>query len=197
MTATIAQATWMRLRRDTRGEIGVFEDLQTLLVVVVGVGILLGSTLYNWSAISSTEEDQDLYDEAEHIVKQIEANDQLRAVNSYGDTYNDFLLKQTELYQLMNETYAKRFIRSDYHFEIVFDDLNQDETISFVGSYPEPNATKYQWRDYYVIGEPVPESKDTVVLQVQYTMVMDVQLAQYQWDVSVRHACLVTVEVWR
>jgi len=197
MTATAAQAIWMRFRRDTRGEVGVFEDLQTLLVVVVGIGILLGSTLYNWGAISSSEEDQDLYDEAEHIVKQIEANEHLWAHNSYGDRYNDFYIKQTELERISNEAEAKRTIRSDLSFQIVFDDLNQDEDRSFRGSYPPGNSTEYNWRDRYVIGEPAPEGKDTVVLSIQYAMVMDVQLAQYEWDVSVRHVCLVTVEVWR
>ncbi|MCJ2539891.1 MAG: hypothetical protein LN414_01320 [Candidatus Thermoplasmatota archaeon] len=187
----------MWLRSDTRGEVGVFEDLQTLLVVVVGVGILLGSSLYNWSAISSAEEDQDLYDEAEHIVKQIEANEQLMAVDSNGDRYNDFYLKQTEVYRLLNETIAKRTIRSDYNFQIVFDDQNQDENISFVGNFPEDNANEYHWNDTYVIGEPVPEGKEKVVLRVQYVMVMDIQGALYEWDVSVRHACLLTVEVWR
>jgi hypothetical protein len=197
MTGTAAQAIWMRLRRDTRGEVGVFEDLQTLLVVVVGIGILLTSTLYNWGAISATEEDQDLYDEAEHLVKQIEANEQLWSINSYGDRYNDLYLRQTELHQLMDETKAKRAFRSDHNFQIVFDDLDQDEDRSFVGSYPPGNATGYNWTDRYVVGGPVPDGKDTAVLTVQYTMVMDVQLARYEWDVSVRHACLVTVEVWR
>jgi hypothetical protein len=198
MTGTAAQRTHMwRLRRDTRGEVGVFEDLQTLLVVVVGIAILLGSTLYNWSAISTTEQDQDLYDEAEHIVKQIEADEHLWAVNSYGDRYNDFYLKQSELLRLHYESENKTFIRSDYHYSVVFDDLNQHENETVTGSYPQSNPINITWLDRYHLGESEPVGKEMFVLQTKYTMVMDIQLDEYEWDVSVRHVCLVTVEVWR
>ena len=192
MTATATQATWMRLRRDTRGEIGVFEDLQTLLVVIVGVGILLGSTLYNWSAISSTEEEQDLYDEAEHIVKQIESDQQLRAHNNYGTPYTDFMLKQSELARLRRDSDFDDVVRSDLRFNISFDDMvigPDNEVIDTVAK-----IWKY---DHYTFGDTIPKDKDMAVLTLQYALVMDINLDSQDFDVSQRHPCLVTVVVWR
>ncbi|MCK5252337.1 MAG: hypothetical protein KAQ96_05280 [Thermoplasmata archaeon] len=182
----------MRFRRDTRGEIGVFEDLQTLLVVVVGVGILLGSTLYNWSAISSTEEDQDLYDEAEHIVKQIESYQHLRAHNNYGTTYTDFMLKQSELTRLWRDKDFDDVVRSDLRFNISFDDMvigPDNEVID--------NESKIWKYDHYTFGDTIPKDKETTVLTLQYTLVMDIKLGDQKYDVSQRHPCLVTVVVWR
>jgi len=192
MTGTIAQALWMNLRRDTRGEIGVFEDLQTLLVVVVGIGILLGSTMYNWGAISSTEEDQDLYDEAEHIVKQIEADEHLKAHNSYGALYNDFMIKQSELTRLFKEGDFDEVVRSDLKYSVTFDDLvigPENEVIN--------ETARIWWYDRYTFGDTVPEGKETMVFTVQYAMVMDRQIDLQEYDVSLRHPCLVTVVVWR
>ncbi len=187
MTATITQATWMRLRRDTRGEIGVFEDLQTLLVVVVGVGILLSSTLYNWSAISSTEEDQDLYDEAEHIVKQIESWERLLAINSYGSRYLDLLLRQPELVTLLDTGQFEDQIRSDYNYQVTFDDLVVLDDVDDPG-----NDTHSK----YVFGKEPPADVDIVSIRVQYALVMEVPLGPQVYDVSERHPCLLTVEVW-
>jgi len=192
MTATTAQATKMRFRRDTRGEIGVFEDLQTLLVVVVGVGILLGSTLYNWSAISSTEEEQDLYDEAEHIVKQIESDQHLRAHNHYGTLYTDFMLKHSELARLKKDSDFDDVVRSDLSFNISFDDMVIGPENEVIGNGSE--IGKY---DHYTFGDTIPKDKETAVLTLQYALVMDIKLADQDYDVSQRHPCLVTVVVWR
>jgi hypothetical protein len=92
----------MRISRDTRGEIGVFEDLQTLVVILVGIMVLLVSTMVNWSSFGEVEADQDLYDEAAHIIKQIEASDRMTAVNSFGSLYEEFALRQTDLEDLRN-----------------------------------------------------------------------------------------------
>ncbi|UCC92539.1 MAG: hypothetical protein JSW25_07695 [Thermoplasmata archaeon] len=178
----------MWLRSDTRGEIGVFEDLQTLLVVVVGIGILLGSTLYNWEAISTTEADQDLYDEAEHIVKQIESWERLQAINSYGSRYTDFLLRQPELATLTSGNQFEDHIRSDMNYRVTFDDLVVPD-----GAH-DPDANVFS---FYQFGDEPPKEADSVVLQVQYALVMEVNLGPQDYDVSERHACLVTVEVWR
>jgi hypothetical protein len=187
MTASAAQANWMRLRRDTRGEIGVFEDLQTLLVVVVGIGILLGSVLYNWGAISSTESDQDLYDGAEHIVKQIEAWERLMAINSYGSRYNDFHLRQPELATLTGGEQFEDHIRSDLNYQVTFDDLVVTDAMH------DPEGNLYST---YQFGEEPPAGVESVVLRVQYTLVMEVNLGPQDYDVNERHPCLVTVEVW-
>jgi hypothetical protein len=177
----------MRFRRDTRGEIGVFEDLQTLVVVVVAIGILLGSTLYNWSALSTTEADQDLYDEAEHIVKQIESWDRLQAINSYGSPYDDFLIRQPELFTLTGTEQFEDHIRSDYKYQVTFDDLAVSETQQ--SSDNRVNAA-------YVFGDEPPADVDSVSLQIQYALVMEVPLGLQEYDVSQRHPCLVTVVVW-
>jgi type II secretory pathway pseudopilin PulG len=178
----------MRLRRDTRGEIGVFEDLQTLLVVVVSIAILLGSTLYNWSALSSTEQDQDLYDEAEHIVKQVESWDRLQAINSYGSPYPDFMLRQPELVTLLGNDQFEEEIRSDLHYRVTFDDT------AVPHGQHDPGAGLYST---YVFGKEPPAKGDVVALQVRYALVMEVHLGPQEYDVSERHPCLMTVEVWR
>ncbi len=181
----------MRLRRDVRGEIGVFEDLQTLLVVVVGIAILLGSTLYNWSALSTSEQDQDLYDEAEHIVKQIEASDRLRAIDNLGNRYIEPLLSQYDLRVMIEDGGFEDEVRSDYHYNVTFDDLVQEEEIDFEVT---PGSRNETWMIEYSFGEPVPEGKETVSMEVHYTLVMRTMTNR---DVSLRHPCLVTVVVWR
>ncbi len=170
------------------GEVGVFEDLQTLLVVVVGIAILLGSTLYNWSAISSTEQDQDLYDEAEHIVKQIESWDRLRAIDSLGSHYQDFMLRQQDLSTLLDSGQFEERIRSDLKYQVTFDDLVISDT-----EHDPVNGV----HSYYVFGEEPPTKGDVVSLQVQYALVFEVFLGAQNYDVSERHPCLVTVVVWR
>jgi hypothetical protein len=187
MTATAAQATWMRLRSDTGGEIGVFEDLQTLLVVVVGIGILLGSTLYNWGAISETEEDKDLYDGAEHIVKQIESWDRLQAINSYGSPYPEFMLRQPEMVTLTEGDQFEDHIKSDLNYQVTFDDLEVPD-----GQHDPTNGAY----SFYRFGEEPKANVDSVVLQVHYVLVMEVTIGLQEYDVSERHPCLVTVEVW-
>ncbi len=178
----------MRLRRDMGGEVGVFEDLQTLLVVLVGIAILLGSTLINWSTISSSEQDQDLYDEAEHIVKQIESWDRLRAINSYGSHYQDFMVRQLDLATLLDSGQFEERIRSDLRYQVTFDDLavSDDEHDPVNGVHSS-----------YVFGEEPPTKGDVVSLQVQYALVFEVPLVDQTYDVSERHPCRVTVVVWR
>jgi hypothetical protein len=188
MTASAAQEPWMRLRGDRRGEIGVFEDLQTLLVVLVGIAILLTSTLYNWSAISSTEQDQDLYDEAEHIIKQVESWERLQAINSYGSRYADFMLRQPELVTLTGSDQFEEHIRSDLSYQVTFDDLVVDD------SQHDPSSGVHS---SYVFGEEPPAGADTAALTTQYALVMEVYMGGQDYDVSERHPCLVTVVVWR
>lgn len=178
----------MRLRKDTRGEIGVFEDMQTLVVVLVGVGVLLGSTLYNWSSITGVERDQEMYDEAEHIVEQIESWDRIRAVNHYGSVYDDFMLRQPELVTLVNEGGFEDEVRSDLNYHVTFDDL-------VVG--PGHGTTSPKVLDTYEFGKPVPEGMNTVVISIQYSLVFTEGGAGQDFDVSERHPCLVTVVVWR
>ena len=181
----------MRLRRDTRGEVGVFEDLQTMVVVVAAVAVLLVSMMYNWSALSTSEGDQDLYDEAEHIVKQIEADDHLRAVNNYGSLYTEPLLRQPELARLVRDNDFNEIAKTDLHYNVTFDDL-------YIGAVDEVknDSLGIDWRDAYSFGEPVPEGKDTAVLAVQYALVMEIEINNQEFDVSERHPCLVTVVVW-
>jgi len=168
--------------------VGVFEDLQTLLVVVVAISILLVSTLYNWSAVSSTEEDQDLYDEAEHIVRQIEAWDRLQAINSYGSPYQDFMIRQPDLETLMTNEAFEEHVRSDLHYRVTFDDLAVPD-----GQHDPENGT----HSTYVFGKEPPAMGDVVTLRVQYALVFEVDMGNQDFDVRERHPCLVIVEVWR
>lgn len=177
----------MRFRRDTGGEIGVFEDLQTLLVVVVAIVILLGSTLYNWSAIGSTERDQDLRDEAEHIVKQIEAWERLMAINSYGSQYPDFMLRQPDLATLVESDQFEDHVKSDLNYRVTFDDLTINET------QHSPDDGIYST---YEFGSEPPTDANIVAITVQYALVMEKSIGPQSKDVSSRHPCLVTVEVW-
>lgn len=177
----------MWLRSDTRGEIGVFEDLQTLVVVVVGIAILLGATLYNWATYGEMEQEQELYDEAAHIIKQVEAWDWLGAINSYGSPYPDFMIWQPNLIGLTkNDT--RDDIKSTLHFHITFDDLVVPD------SEHDPGAGNYS---YYSLGDPIPEGKETVAASVQYTLVFGVNITTTDFDVFERHACIMTVVVWR
>ncbi len=192
MSATRAHQRWMRLRRDTGGEVSVFEDLQTLVVVVAAVAVLLGSVLYNWSALNTSEGDQELYDEAEHIVEQIEANDHLRAVNNFGSQYAEPLLRQPELVRLVEDQDFEEIAKTDLHYNVTFDDLSIGP-----GEGVRNDSLGLDWRDAYSFGEPVPQGKDTAVLAVQYALVMAITINDQEFDVSERHPCLVTVVVWR
>jgi hypothetical protein len=178
----------MRLRGDRGGEIGVFEDLQTLLVVVVGITILLASVMYNWSAFGTVERDQEMYDEAERLIDAVESNDLLRAFNSYGAMYNEFKLRQSELESMANSSAFESEVKSDMNYNITFDDLEVPD------SDHDPGHDVFS---YYEFGKPVPEGKETVVAQVQYALVFDVHIANQDYDVSQRHACVMTVVVWR
>ena len=170
------------------GEIGVFEDLQTLVVVVAAITVLLVSILFNWSSLSALERDQDLYDEAEHIIDDIESWERLEAVNSYGNRYPEFLIRQPELVTLIKEGGFEDKIRSDLNYNVTFDDLvvSDDDQDGNAGVY-----SKYEF------GDPVPEDSETVVTQVHYVLVMEKRLGPQDFDVSQRHACLLTVVVWR
>ena len=169
-----------------RGEVGVLEDLQTLLVIVVGIAILLTSTLYNWSAFGSAEQDQEMYDEVEHLIEQVEAWDQLRAINSYGSLYPEFLLRQTGLDGMSNKAFQDH-IRSDLNYNITFDDL----VIKDIDHDTDNNYS------YFGFGKPVPKDKETVVAQVQYSLVFEELSPNGDYDVSKRHACIMTVVVWQ
>jgi hypothetical protein len=177
----------MRLRRDIRGEVGVFEDLQTLLVIVVGIAILLSSTLYNWSAFGSAEQDQEMYDEVEHLIDSVEAWDQLRAVNSYGSYYPEFQLRQSGLNGMSNKAFQDHIL-SDLNYNISFDDLAIPD-----GNHDPEDATF----SYYYFGKPVPEDKETVVAGVQYALIFEKDVGTGNGDVKIRHACIMTVVVWQ
>jgi len=169
-----------------RGEVGVFEDLQTLLVIVVGIAILLASILYNWSAFGTAEQDQEMYDEVEHLIEQVEAWDRLMAINSYGSHYPDFQLRQTSMDGMTNTDF-KDHIRSDLNYNITFDDL----VIKDIHHDGENNYS------YYEFGKPVPEDEETVVAHVQYSLVFEELSPGGDYDVSQRHACIMTVVVWQ
>jgi hypothetical protein len=184
----------MRFRRAVGGEIGVFEDMQTLVIIVVGIVILLGSTLYNWTSFEGVVEDQELYDEAEHILRQIEGWDYIRSRNSYDSQYEDFHLWQLHLANMTMPTGTKfeDRIRSDLHYSVTFDDLaisdGEDTSDRTTG---EGDYSKYQF------GETIPEGKDTIALQAHYTLIMGSKIRPGEFDVRERHPCLVTVVVWR
>jgi type II secretory pathway pseudopilin PulG len=176
----------MRLRADRGAEIGVFEDLQTLIIIVIGLGVLLASSLYNWSAYSEASEDQELYDAAEDILSALEAWDRIHAKDPLGTPYPDFMLSQTELELLYNNTgrFEER-IRSDTDYSIIFDDLMVSD-----GQHDNTthNFSKFEY------GEPVPEGKETVTLQSHYIIVFEI--APQGRQIEDRHLCLVTLEVW-
>jgi hypothetical protein len=216
LTTPHAPSQWMRLRAAMGGDIGVFEDLQTLVVVLAGIAILLTSTMFNWSALSSTEHEQQLYDEAESIIDQIESWERLKAVNHYGSAYPDFMLRQPELVTLRDYGGFEERVRSDLKYNVKFDDLvisdeNESASISAHNEWlllkeqieqgeindtqlpPEPpiNYSKFEF------GEPVPEDKDTIIARVHYALVMEDRTKGTPYDVSKRHPCLMTVVVWR
>ena len=189
----------MRFLRDEGGEVGLFEDLQTLVIVMVGIVVLLGSTMFNWSAFSDIEEDQELYDEAERLIDAIESWDRLRAVNFYGSDYKDFVLRQPELAALMKNAeqaasmnYTDQFserIRSDLHYHISFDDLEVDDAAH------DPSAGNYS---IYRFGDPMlDDHTEAISVKVQYALVRETHIVDEKYDVSERPACLVTVVVWR
>ncbi len=181
----------MRYLGDQHGEIGYFEDLQTLVIIVIGISVLLGSTVFNWSAFGTIEEDQDLFDEAEHLVESIESWDRIRAINSWGSMYEVFTLRQPELITLLkNPNQFSDEIRSDLHYNVTFDDLEVDD-----GEH-EPANGNYS---YYRFGDALLDDQvDAISIRVQYALVMERTLPSGQdFDVSERHACLMMVVVWR
>jgi len=169
-----------------RGEVGVFEDLQTLLVIVVGIAILLTSTLYNWSAFGSAEQDQEMYDEVEHLIEQVEAWDQLRAVNAYGSSYPEFHLRQSGLNGMSNKAFQDH-IKSDLNYNMYFDDIVISD-----GNH-DPEIGNYS---YYKFGKTVPEDTETVVAEVQYTLIFESGIGTDKGEVRDRNACILTVVVW-
>ena len=170
-----------------RGEVGVFEDLQTLMVIVVGIGILLTSTLYNWSAFGSAEAKQDMHDEVEHLIDSVEAWDLLMAQNADGSNYPEFQLSQGGLEAMSDKDFQER-IRSDYDYNIEFDNL----TVA-VGD-PGSANDKYS---HYQFGKPIPEDRETVVGKVQYTVVYEGTGEGQEGDASVRYPYIMTVVVWQ
>ena len=177
----------MRLRRDQVAEIGVFEDLQTLIVILIGITILLASTLFNWSAFGSLERDQDLFDEAERLIAAVEAWDQLRAINSFSNPYPTFLLRQAELATTNNSKFMDQ-IKSDYNYYIIFDDLTIPDSQHNIDA---------GIHSYYEYGDPLPDGNEAVTAQVQYALVFEIHLGNHEYDVSERHACLMKVVVWQ
>ncbi len=167
---------------------GVFEDLQTLMVVVVGIAILLASTMYNWSAFGSVEQDQELFDEAERLIDAVESYDRIRAINNFGSIYPEFLLRQSELAILTNGTQFEEDIRSDLNYNITFDDLVIPD-----GDHDTDGGNF----SFYQFGKPAPEDTETVVARVQYSLVFEEETGIQQYDVGERHACIMTVVVWR
>lgn len=180
----------MRYLGDQRGEVGYFEDLQTLVIIVIGISVLLGSTMFNWSAFGIVEEDQELFDEAEHIIESIESWDRISAINSWGSMYEDFALRQPELITLLkNPSQFSDEIRSDLHYNVTFDDLEVDE-----GKHDPANGTYSSYR----FGDALLDDQGAAMsIRVSYALVMERALGGQDFDVSVRHACLMTVVVWR
>jgi hypothetical protein len=180
----------MRYLGDQRGEIGYFEDLQTLVIIVIGISVLLGSTVFNWSAFGTVEEDQALFDEAEHIVEAIESWDRITAISSWGSMYEDFVLRQPELITLLkNPSQFTERIRSDLHLNVTFDDLEVDE-----GAHDPAKGIFAS----YGFGDALLDDQDNAMsIRVPYALVMERPLGVQQYDVSERHACLMTVVVWR
>jgi hypothetical protein len=178
------------LRADRRAEVGAFEDLQTLLVVVVAITVLLGSTLFNWSVIARVDREQAVYDSAADVLRSIESWDRIRAYDDIDAYIPFFLIRQPELVVLVT-TSQGRFeeqVRSDFHYNVTFDDVDipdadQDRATG--------NYSKFQF------GEPLPgKGVDTVVLRTHYTLVFLTKLVDDQKDTSTRHLCDVTVVVW-
>jgi len=182
----------MALRADEGAEIGVFEDLQTLLVVVVGLTVLVASALYNWGVVASFDEGQDLYDAARDVLRAVEAWDRLRARDQLLIKYDDFMLHQPELASIyrnrnVSDDFAER-VRVDAHYNVTLDDLDVGDA-----EHRRDNLTF----SYYEFGEQVPDGVELVTLRTHYALVMATNVTSYSQDVSVRHLCLVTVEVWR
>jgi len=179
----------MSLRADRRAEVGVFEDLQTLLVVVVGITVLLGSTLFNWSVIDRVNQEQDVYDSAADVLRSVESWNRLRAVDENDSPFQYFMINQYELFVLQNAT-PGRFeeqVRSDHHYNITFDDINITDA--------EENRTAGNY-SMFKFGEPLPgKTVDTVVLRTRYTMVFTTKVGNLK-DTTTRHLCDVTVVVW-
>ncbi len=178
----------MRLRADRGAEIGVFEDLQTLLIVVIGLAVLLASSIYNWSAYSEAEEDQDLYDAAEDILRAIEAWDRIHAKDPLQTPYTEFMISQAELevFITINPDGFEERIRSDAHYNITFDDLAVSDAMH------DPAGHNYSRYEY---GEPIPEGKETVTIQTHYVIVYEV--VEEIRSIEDRHLCLATLEVWQ
>ncbi len=182
----------MALRADEGAEVGVFEDLQTLLVVVVGLAVLVASALYNWGVVADFDEGQGLYDAARDVLRAVEAWDRLRASDPLLIKYNDFMLYQPGLatmYSNRNDTedFTER-VRVDAHYNVTFDDLDVPDA-----EHGRGNLTF----SYYEFGEPVPDGVEVITLLTHYVLVMATNVTGYSQDVSVRHLCLVAVEVWR
>lgn len=180
-----------RLRGDRTAEIGAFEDLQALLVVVVGIAVLVASALYNWGAVGQAHEDQELYDAADDLLAAFEASNVLRAVDMHGLPTALFMIDQRSLasYSMGNNTenFLREF-RSDFQYNVTFDDLD-------VPDGADNESAKVYSR--YVFGEPLPgEGVESVLLKANYVLVM-LKGTALPYDVSERHLCLVTVVMWR
>jgi hypothetical protein len=180
-----------RLRGDRTAEVGVFEDLQALLVIVVGIAVLIASALYNWGAVAQSHEDQELYDAVEDLLAAFEASNILRAVDMHGLPTDSFMLDQRSLasYSMGNNT--ENFLRefkSDFPYNVTFDDLDVPDGAD--------NKTAMVL-SAYKFGEPPPgEGVETVALKAQYVLVM-LKGNTLPYDDSERHICLVTVVMWR
>ena len=182
--------TRLSLRSDRRAEVGAFEDLQTLLVVVVGITVLLGSTLFNWSVIDTLDDEQAVYDSAADILRAIESWDRIRAYDEIDAYIPFFTIRQPELVVLVT-TGQGRFeeqVRSDLHYNVTFDDVDITDAEEDRAS---GNYSKFQF------GEPLPgPGVGTAVLRTHYTLVFT-RVVDKAKDTSTRHLCDATVVVWR
>jgi hypothetical protein len=177
------------LRADRRAEVGAFEDLQTLLVVVVGITVLLGSTLFNWTVIGRVDQEQALYDSAGGVLRSIESWDRIRAYDEIDAYIPFFMIRQPELV-VLETTGQGRFeeqVRSDFHYNVTFDDVD-------ITDANEDRATGNYSR--FQFGEPLPgKGVETAVLRTHYTLVFPTGVGELE-DTSTRHLCDATVVVW-
>jgi hypothetical protein len=177
-----------RLRGDRTAEIGVFEDLQVLLVVVVGIAVLIASALYNWGAVADFDDVQSLYDAAEDLMRAFQASGRLSVTDEFGYPATPFVMNQQylEIFKEYPDNFNGSF-KSDVDYNISFEDrggLGANAT-------PYPNAT-------YMFGSPIPGSGvETVTLQANFPMLMYIEVNGTVVDPAPRHVCLVTVVVWR
>ncbi len=168
--------------------VGTYTWRRCLIVTVVGMLLIAGTTMYFWSALEDYREEQVLFDTAEDIVRQVNSLEYLRAVNSTGTDYDYLVLSKPALEWFSDHPWRlESNITSDFQYRIVFDDLN----VSDVDHNPGLDmSSKYRFG-----GEP-PWGAEVVTLEVHYCLHLDLTHIGHGYEL-VRHVCLMTVEVWR